>query len=86
MDWISVREASAVTILEKVTDKKVEYVLDPTLLADGSVWDELCTGKTSGKDYILIYELSNDPCVLKIAAAISKRLDMEVWYINDYSL
>jgi hypothetical protein len=83
IDRISVREFSAVSLIEKITEKNVQHVLDPTLLVDCSVWDKLVTKKTSIRNYILLYKLSDDPNILEIAAVISEKLNMEVWYIND---
>lgn len=54
-DEISVREKDAVTIVEKLSNKKVEEVLDPTLIIDRSKWKELM-GKRKIKDkYIAVY-------------------------------
>lgn len=41
LDWISVREHEAQTLIQSLSEKKVELVLDPTLLLSKEEWKEL---------------------------------------------
>lgn len=59
-DSISVREGSAQKLLQPLTNKKVEVVLDPTLLLDKMEYTELESmpkGLNNGEKYILCYIL-----------------------------
>lgn len=57
---ISVREKNAVEILGKVTDKKIECVLDPTLLLSSNEWDKICEKCELPQKYIFCYFLGDD--------------------------
>lgn len=59
---ISVREQSAKELLQPLTYKKIEVVLDPTLLLDKSEYEALekkPKNMTEGEKYILCYILGN---------------------------
>lgn len=80
---VSVRESSAKKTLELYTDKKIEVVLDPTLLLRKDKWIELIDSKPIEKgSYILLYTLFSSPEVNKIAKIISKKLKMKVVVTN----
>lgn len=69
---ISVRENSAVELVEKI-GIKVEQVLDPTLLLSAQEWRSMFTfGKYAKKKYILVYQLHNDPMLSEYAKMVSK--------------
>ena len=40
--YISIRENESIASLQKLTDKPIINVLDPTLLLSRSEWDEIC--------------------------------------------
>lgn len=83
IDYISLREDSAVKIIQSITEKKVYHVLDPTLLMDRSLWDEVCCRNKIKYKYILVYKLSNNEGVLKFAETIARRLNLKVICISD---
>ena len=56
-DAVSVREESAVNTLQLLTDKKVEWVLDPTLLLSREDWDNICSEKRINEKYVFCYFL-----------------------------
>lgn len=56
-DAISVREESTVNTLQPLTDKKVEWVLDPTLLLSREDWDEICSVRQISEKYVFCYFL-----------------------------
>lgn len=56
---VSVREESAQNIISKLTNKKVELVLDPTLLHQLEYWNEKANGSSlEYRDYIFCYFLN----------------------------
>lgn len=60
-DYISVRESNAVDLLAKSGVKnKVEFVLDPTLLVDKSIWKSLQSDYQIEGNYILCYFLGKN--------------------------
>ena len=59
-DGISVREKNAKDSLEKIINKKIEVVLDPSLLLDIKTWTSYCEEKRIIEDkYIFIYSIMN---------------------------
>lgn len=61
-DYIALREQSACDLVYKLTGRKVQVVLDPTLLFTGEQWMDIQQDKplTEGK-YIFCYFLGNNP-------------------------
>lgn len=55
MDYISVREKSAKTVIEKYTDKDIDVLPDPTLFLDKSKWDRVSADMSADDDYIFCY-------------------------------
>lgn len=58
---ISVREKSGLNILKQMEINDAENVLDPTLLLDKNMWEQIIEGKVKkkkDKKYILVYQLN----------------------------
>lgn len=61
LDFISVREKSSVSVVEKMSGKPVSVVLDPVLLLTKEDWDKIAKGPYSAKErYTLGYFLGAD--------------------------
>lgn len=76
---ISVREESLINEVNKYTDKKVENVLDPTLLLKKSDYEELISSRIEKKQrYVLIYQNTYDERLYKIAKAVAKQKGLKV--------
>ncbi len=75
--YISVREKSGVDIVYRLTGKKVESVIDPTLLID---WHELI--KPIKEDYVLLYFL-DEPAdsVLKKVVEVARKNQLKIYAI-----
>lgn len=58
-DAISVREREAVNVLQPLTDKKIELVVDPTLLLSCEKWDNVCANRKIDEAYIFCYFLGS---------------------------
>ncbi len=72
--YISVREKSGVDVVYRLTGKKVESVIDPTLLID---WHELI--KPIKEDYVLLYFL-DEPAdsVLKKVVEVARKKQLKI--------
>ena len=57
LDAISVREKSSVPLVEGLTGRKVEVVVDPVLLLTREQWDKECEMPNQKEPYILCYIL-----------------------------
>lgn len=54
---IGVRESKARELLSNVTDQDIFVVLDPTLMVEKQVWEELAVLPTIEEKYVLIYKI-----------------------------
>ena len=75
---ISVREDNFANYLDEYTNKKIEVVLDPTLLVDRKIFDEIAIPPKKSSKYVLVYQVANDPEVLKVAEDVAKQINAEV--------
>lgn len=81
---ISVREKSAATIIEELTGRKAECVVDPTLLLNKNEWLEIADySKVPQKKYVLLYLMSEDKKIISFAKKIAKRENCKIVYINE---
>ncbi len=80
LDRISVREESAKLELEKILPyKKIEVVLDPTLLLTEKEWNnEIKSIKSENKKYILAYVVEENDNYLKIVNKLSKETGLGI--------
>lgn len=74
---ISVREKQNINQLIELTQRKVSFVCDPTLLLDQLHWKQFCAGKIIKRgQYVLCYFLENEEWYFDYAKAISKYYKM----------
>ena len=89
-DKIAVREKSAVSLLEEWgLYNCLGQVLDPTLLLDSKTWKDLLVSKDNSqkyanKNYILVYQIHNDPKLSDYAKRIARQTGMELLRVNPY--
>ncbi|OKZ21177.1 MAG: hypothetical protein BHV77_08775 [Bacteroides sp. 43_108] len=77
-DSISVRERSILTLLNKYTEKSIEYVVDPTFLLSKRNWIDKFNLKETKHDYILIYQVRETPLTLEIAKDYAKKNNLRI--------
>lgn len=75
-DSISLREKEGVEVISTLTQKKVEHVLDPTLLLNKGEWLSSLgiSQKTNKEKYVLVYLLSKSDFSVKLAQKIAKQI------------
>lgn len=83
--FLSARENEGAQELERLLNRPVEVVLDPTMLLTTQEWDEVaaqaCPVKT--QRYILCYSLGNGDKVLRKATALQKKLKCPIVFFED---
>ncbi len=79
--YISVREASGLTILEDMGINGT-CVVDPTLLLNGDEWRKLSSNKYYNEKYILVYNLNRNKKIDKYAANLSKKTNITIKYLS----
>lgn len=74
LDAISVREKDALPLLKKLTDQKIEVVVDPVLLLTENQWSEVARGAERKRKYILCYLLGDSTGQRSAATRFSRRI------------
>ena len=80
IDYLSVREESGQKIIEKLTGRKAELVLDPTLLLTSSEWEKAIPNNEVVKgDYIFCYLLGSNPEHRKAVLELAQNEGLEIY-------
>lgn len=80
LDYVSVREASAVRILNEVGFDNIENVLDPVFLIDKSKWMSFVTDIE--EDYIFVYDFDSNEFIYNESIRLSKELGLKIYTVN----
>lgn len=75
---VSVREKSAVKLLEGLSPVDVQTVLDPTLLLTSEEWDEVCAERVIEGEYLLCYFLGDNKKERKIAEQFARQHNLKI--------
>ena len=76
--YISIREKESIPVLQEFADRKIEYVLDPTLLFSSKDWNELCSNRIIDEDYMFCYFLRGNETLRKTALEYAKWKSIKV--------
>lgn len=84
MDYISVREARGKEIVEALTGRNAQIVLDPTLLLDVQFWNDkiMNTKEMVSGSYIFCYFLGKNPMHRQAVTKLKKRTGLKVVNIS----
>ena len=77
-DYITVREQSAVSILNNMGIKDVSFTLDPTLFLTKEQWKNHMKKSKPDEPYILVYQLNKDKNFDKMAVNFAKSKKMKL--------
>ena len=69
---IGVREKQLKTLLQGLTKKEINVVLDPTLLAGSQAFDKISLSRPTNKKYVLVYEIHRNKGVYETAKRIAQ--------------
>lgn len=75
---ISVRESNGVKLLQPLTNKKVENVIDPTLLLTANEWDKICSSEIVDQKYIFCYFLGGVGKYKKLITKFAKKNNLKI--------
>lgn len=85
---ISVREASAQSILKKMGLSQTVQVLDPTLCLSKQDWMPLIAPRKVRKPYVLLYKLNDAPELERFVEELSERKGLQIirvsYYLNHF--
>ena len=79
--FLSCREKTNAIMLSNLLNRKVEYVLDPTLLLDKNDWDIICKDPCINEPYILAYILGEREDISRFAESLGKKESLPVYYM-----
>lgn len=82
LNYISVREKTAVELLSELTDKKIVNVLDPTLLLSAKEWQKIQSSPVFKGKYILVYMVEYSVQLFECAKKIGKEKNMKIVHFN----
>lgn len=75
---ISVREEDSVSLLTGLTEKPIEWTLDPTLLLSRDDWDAVASERAVKEKYLFCYFLGRDKRIRDLATAYAKEKGLTV--------
>lgn len=84
---ISVREESAINMLSRYIDKKIEWVVDPTLLLSGKDWNNLCDNRIIIENYVFCYFLGDGLKERNLAVSFAQKYNLKIVtipYLNNH--
>jgi len=82
---ISVREHSVMEILKKAGYEKVVHVIDPTLMLTKNDWVNKFQLKEGFSNYVLMYQLNENPCMIEFAEKIALDNNLKLVIISSKS-
>lgn len=86
-DFISVRESDVARLLEPLTSKTINIVLDPTLIAQKSIFDKVeCKEDQKNKygTYVLVYSIIDPPELYELAEKVAIKRNAQVLKISAF--
>ncbi|OWW26231.1 hypothetical protein B4Q04_00670 [Zobellia sp. OII3] len=78
LDHIGTRETSGVELINKITGRRVEHVVDPTLLLSKNEWEELMIPYTDKEPYILLFIFKRNRYAEELAYKIQKKTGFKI--------
>lgn len=81
INHVSCREASAVSMLEKLGVGDVTHVMDPAFLLDAEHWNQIAVKKFH-EQYLLVYDFESSDKIRKKALEISKEKGLKIYTVN----
>lgn len=81
LDAVSVRESSALNLLNQLSIKKGVQVVDPVFLLEISHWKSLIPIGHNEK-FILVYDFEENPLIKKVAQEIAQKQNCKIYTIS----
>lgn len=81
LDYVGVREISALDILESLGIKNGVQVLDPVFLLDKFKWEELTYEINSNEKYIFIYDFDGNELIKEVAFKLAKEKKLKIYTV-----
>jgi hypothetical protein len=82
-DYLSIREEDTLHLFQPLVDKKIEVVLDPTLLLDAEDYRLMIEERVFDDNYIFVYLLRECPVLIKSAKKMATTTGKRIVYISE---
>lgn len=76
--FISIREKESISSLEELTNKKITYVLDPTMLLSRGEWDKICSNRIVNENYLFCYFLGDNKNIREVAQKYAEKKGLKI--------
>ena len=83
LDMISVREHKAIELIQHLTPKKIEEVVDPSQLLEKEDYEKIIEHPKIKGDYILVHKMGNPEEIIKVAKRVSEELNLPIVHNMD---
>lgn len=80
---VSVREEEGRKLLNGITDKDIQVVLDPVFLLEAAQWDKICAPVIVEGDYLFCYFLGENPAHRKWARQMADQFHLQLVTLSD---
>ncbi|WP_226643042.1 polysaccharide pyruvyl transferase family protein [Mesobacillus subterraneus] len=80
---MSIREKQGAKIIEEVTQRESEVVLDPTFLISKNDWNKIAYDNLIEDKYILVYAFGGSKHIMSLAEKLSKKTGFKIVAINN---
>lgn len=77
-DAISLREDSAIPLLQPLTSKHIFQVCDPVLLGGIDIWKDMIQKRLIKSRYVIVYQIRELPDVLVLAERVAQQINGEI--------
>jgi len=84
LDCLSIREKTSAEIIQSLTGKEAEVLIDPTFLLERETWAEIARVPPVPEKYILLYIMQNDSTVYHHVEIIKKKTGLPVVAVSRY--
>lgn len=81
----SLRENSGKELVEKLTGKKAQVHIDPSLLLEKQDWDKVASEKTEKEPYILLFTIHKGERLVRYALDLAEKTGLRILYLNNKS-
>lgn len=87
LDFVGVREVSALNILKDLEIEKGVQVMDPVFLLDEYEWSDMTYEINNNEKYIFVYDFDGNDLIKEIALEIAKERNLKIYTVFkcDYS-
>lgn len=82
IEYISVRESTAVDLLARLGINNAQHLLDPTLLMPAEFWENISSPRLVKEKYVLVYQLNPNQEFDEYAKRFADKKNMKLVYIG----